>query len=138
MGNHRITITCIGSTPTIERAANRLMDDLNAAGTSPTGNLEHLTDNTVDSSLPLTTRPSVTIASLLASPSVSPPLKNVLQFFAYDHLPLDKQVISRQFAELAAILVVSIASHPELVVALRKLKESKDAAVCAGFARLYP
>jgi hypothetical protein len=58
------------------------------------------------------------------------PIKHVLQFFAYSHLPAHLQEVSRPFSDLAA--VIALRSHnPETTVALRKLLEAKDAAVRA-------
>jgi lipopolysaccharide biosynthesis regulator YciM len=58
------------------------------------------------------------------------PIDHVLQFFKYDHLPAELQVISKQYCELAQI-VATRSTNPETTVALRKLLESKDAAVRA-------
>jgi hypothetical protein len=58
----------------------------------------------------------------------------LLQFFSYDHLPPDLQVISRPFGELAELIVANLPSNPERTVALRKLLEAKD---CAVRARLF-
>jgi hypothetical protein len=60
--------------------------------------------------------------------------EHIMQFFAYDHLPADKQAISRPFGELAAV-VMTLPRNPERTVALRKLLEAKDAAVRASFAK---
>jgi hypothetical protein len=62
--------------------------------------------------------------------SASPPVRNVLQFFRYDHLPPHLQERSKPFADLA-VLVASGPTNPETTVALRKLLEAKDAAVRA-------
>lgn len=59
-----------------------------------------------------------------------PAVTHVLQYFAYDHLPPHLQEISRPFCELAH-KVANQSSSPETTVALRKLLESKDAAVRA-------
>jgi hypothetical protein len=53
----------------------------------------------------------------------------MLQFFGYDHLPLELQDISKQFHDLAQLLVGSLPRNPERTVALRKLLEAKDCAV---------
>lgn len=55
----------------------------------------------------------------------------ILQFFAYEHLPPHLQAISRPFGILAQELVTDLPRNPERTVALRKLLESKDAAVRA-------
>lgn len=53
----------------------------------------------------------------------------MLKWFAYDHLPERLQVISAPFCELATRVCNTCDSGPERTVALRKLLESKDAAV---------
>lgn len=69
----------------------------------------------------------------------------MLQWFAFDHLPDDLAIVSRQFYFLAHALVGEASmtdldgestwsvrlEGPELTVALRKLLEAKDAAVRA-------
>lgn len=61
--------------------------------------------------------------------------EHILQFFAYDHLPERLQAVSRPFGDLARSLVESLPRNPERSVALRKLLESKDAAVRALLAK---
>jgi hypothetical protein len=53
----------------------------------------------------------------------------LLRYFAYDHLPEKLQAISKPFHDLAAHIESTLPSGPETTVALRKLLESKDAAV---------
>jgi hypothetical protein len=55
----------------------------------------------------------------------------ILQFFAFDHLPERLQRISEPFSFLAQTIVLNLPRNPERTVALRKLLESKDAAVRA-------
>ena len=55
----------------------------------------------------------------------------IMQFFAYSHLPPRLQDVSRPFGEMAAKIVETLPRNPERAVALRKLLESKDAAVRA-------
>ena len=55
---------------------------------------------------------------------------HIMQFFAYQHLPEHLQAASKPFADLAQ-QIQQIAASPERTVALRKLLESKDAAVRA-------
>lgn len=55
----------------------------------------------------------------------------LLQFFAYEHLPLHLQTVSKPFGDLAHSLVETIPGNPERTVALRKLLEAKDCAVRA-------
>ncbi|MFH9728298.1 hypothetical protein ACH4M4_35870 [Streptomyces sp. NPDC017254] len=62
-----------------------------------------------------------------------PAIANVLRFFSHDHLPDRLAEVSRPFADLAHGLVARPdLDGPELTVALRKLLESKDAAVRAS------
>lgn len=54
----------------------------------------------------------------------------VLRFLEFDHLRHDgARELSRQFAELAATLLDVLPDDPELVIALRKIREAKDCAV---------
>ncbi|CAL9665355.1 hypothetical protein SUDANB145_07401 (plasmid) [Streptomyces sp. enrichment culture] len=62
-------------------------------------------------------------------PEQTPP---ILRYFAFDHLPTHLQAVSAPFASLANQLAESLPAGPELSVALRKLLESKDAAVRAA------
>lgn len=59
----------------------------------------------------------------------------IMQFFAFSHLPEQLQAISRPFGELAARIVETLPRNAERTVALRKLLESKDAAVRANLAK---
>lgn len=56
----------------------------------------------------------------------------ILRYFDFDHLPGHLRVVSSPFYELAHGLVGVLPPGPELSVALRKLLESKDAAVRAA------
>lgn len=57
----------------------------------------------------------------------------MLRFFAYDHLRDARlRATSKQFGELATQLCCDLPRSPERTVALRKLLESKDAAVRAA------
>ena len=60
--------------------------------------------------------------------------EHIMQFFAYAHLPPHLQAVSAPFGELARGLVAELPRNPERTVALRKLLESKDAAVRAKLA----
>lgn len=53
------------------------------------------------------------------------------QFFKYEHLPANLQVISRPFGVLAMEIIETLPRNPERTVALRKLLEAKDCAVRA-------
>lgn len=55
----------------------------------------------------------------------------ILQFFKHDHLPAALAAVSAPFSDLANKLVADLPRNPERTVALRKLLESKDAAVRA-------
>lgn len=59
-------------------------------------------------------------------------LDRLLQFFSYEHLPADKQAVSKPFGELARWICETLPSNPERTVALRKLLEAKDCAVRAS------
>lgn len=56
----------------------------------------------------------------------------ILKYFKYDHLPNNLREISKHFSDLANDIIVSIPASAERTVALRKLLESKDAAVRAA------
>jgi hypothetical protein len=56
----------------------------------------------------------------------------LLQFFQYDHLKPELQVVSVPFFDLANTLVLSLPRNPERTTALRKLLEAKDCAVRAA------
>jgi hypothetical protein len=57
--------------------------------------------------------------------------ENIMQFFTYAHLPAHLQEVSKPFCLLAEQVVSTLPRNPERSVALRKLLESKDAAVRA-------
>lgn len=59
----------------------------------------------------------------------NPSVAHVLRYFSYGHLPPHLQDISAKFHELANELAATQMQGQELTVALRKLLESKDAAV---------
>lgn len=63
---------------------------------------------------------------------------HIMQFFAFAHLPPKLQDVSRPFGELANQIVQVLPRNPERTVALRKLLESKDAAVRAFIAKEVP
>ena len=56
--------------------------------------------------------------------------EHIEQFFTYEHLPPHLQEVSKPFAEQAQ-RILQLPRNPERTVALRKLLESKDAAVRA-------
>lgn len=55
----------------------------------------------------------------------------MLKWFKHDHLPEHLQSVSKPFGDLAETIITYIEPGPERTVALRKLLESKDAAVRA-------
>jgi hypothetical protein len=55
----------------------------------------------------------------------------MMKWFAFEHLPNHLKDTSRMFHSLASDICADIAAGPERTVALRKLVESKDAAVRA-------
>lgn len=57
--------------------------------------------------------------------------ERMLKWFDYQHLPDHLRTVSIRFYELACSLCATIEPGPERTVALRKLLESKDAAVRA-------
>jgi hypothetical protein len=62
----------------------------------------------------------------------SAPTEPILRYFKYDHLPQHLQMISAPFAMLAEHTIMKLPRSAERTVALRKLLESKDAAVRAA------
>lgn len=56
----------------------------------------------------------------------------IMRYFEYGHLPEALAVVSRPFCELAQHIDQNLPGGPEKSVALRKLLESKDAAVRAA------
>lgn len=62
-------------------------------------------------------------------PPATPP---ILRYFKSGHLPEHLAAVAAPFADLANQLVDALPAGPELSVALRKLLESKDAAVRAA------
>ena len=65
----------------------------------------------------------------------NPQQEHILQFFEYGHLPEKLQNVSRPFHGLAHLIFENTPRNPERTVALRKLLESKDAAVRAMIAK---
>ncbi len=56
----------------------------------------------------------------------------ILKYFGWMHLPPHLQVVSSPFGRLAITIVETVPRNAERTVALRKLLESKDAAVRAA------
>ena len=61
--------------------------------------------------------------------------EHILQFFSFKHLPPALAAISEPFCNMANQIVATLPRNPERTVALRKLLESKDAAVRAFIAK---
>lgn len=57
---------------------------------------------------------------------------DILQFFQYEHLPKDLQIVSKPFCTLASDIAQYVPNNPERSMALRKLLEAKDACVRAA------
>ena len=57
---------------------------------------------------------------------------DLLRWFDYEHLPADLQEVSKEFHTLAGHLDRTLPHGAEKTVSLRKLLESKDAAVRAA------
>lgn len=68
----------------------------------------------------------------LGQNSVDQAAEPILKFFSYVHLPPALAAVSRPYSELALSIVTSLPRNAERSVALRKLLESKDAAVRAA------
>jgi hypothetical protein len=56
-------------------------------------------------------------------------MRQLLQFFAYEHLPPHLRLVSEPFGELARELAQTLPENAESTTALRKLLEAKDCAV---------
>lgn len=69
------------------------------------------------------------------SDQATPQPEPIIQFFAFEHLPEKLKAVSKPFGELAAVIVATLPRNAERTVALRKLLESKDAAVRAALAK---
>lgn len=67
----------------------------------------------------------------MSTPEDKPAPEPILQFFTFGHLPVHLGAVSAPFAVLATELIQKLPRNPERSVALRKLLESKDAAVRA-------
>jgi hypothetical protein len=62
---------------------------------------------------------------------MQPAIQHVLKFFAFEHLPVHLQEVSKPFCDLAKQVAERAPDNQETTVALRKLLEAKDAAVRA-------
>lgn len=59
-------------------------------------------------------------------------MEPMMQFFAYAHLPVHLQNISKPFCDLAQQMIDTLPRNPERTAGLRKLLEAKDCAVRAS------
>jgi hypothetical protein len=71
------------------------------------------------------------------APPAPPPqaFEPIMQYFSYTHLPPTLAIVSAQFSTLAEFIMDNLPRCAERTVALRKLLESKDAAVRAALSR---
>lgn len=60
---------------------------------------------------------------------------NIMQYFAFSHLPQHLQKASLPFYNIAHILDKEIPDGPEKSAGLRKLLEAKDYFVCAALSK---
>jgi len=72
------------------------------------------------------------IVAVNPSITLHPSTAQILRYFAYRHLPVKLQEVSRPFGDLAEMMVNSLPQGPELTAGLRKLLEAKDCAVRAA------
>lgn len=63
---------------------------------------------------------------------INTPPDAIMQYFSFAHLPRGLQVVSRPFFHAAYTIHATLPKCAERAVALRKLLESKDAAVRAA------
>lgn len=75
----------------------------------------------------------IDVTKLLLHPSIA----HFIPLFQYEHLPENLQERSKPFCELAKQIMNKWPSNPETTVALRKLREAKDAAVTAFIVEEY-
>ena len=62
-----------------------------------------------------------------------PNVVDILEWFSYEHLPPELQLVSKPLCETAGIMA-SLGEGPELIAGLRKLLEAKD---CFVRAKIY-
>lgn len=60
------------------------------------------------------------------------PSQKILQYFAYEHLPVNLQAVSKPLCELAQLMEDSLPDGAEKTTGLRKLLEAKDCFVRAN------
>jgi hypothetical protein len=59
-------------------------------------------------------------------------LHPIMKYFAYNHLPVRLQAISKPFGDLAEFVATALPQSEETLASLRKLLEAKDCAVRAA------
>lgn len=62
---------------------------------------------------------------------MNPSITNILRFFKCEHMKVSAQMVAQPFADLAKQISERAPDSPETTVALRKLLESRDAALRA-------
>lgn len=63
-------------------------------------------------------------------------VRDIAQFFAFDHLPTELRAFSVHCHDLAYSMIRALPDSPELTAGLRKLLEAKDCFVRARVAQL--
>ena len=58
-------------------------------------------------------------------------MRHMMQFFSFQHLKPELQLISEPFCRMAEAIMTTLPENPERTMALRKLLEAKDCAVRA-------
>jgi hypothetical protein len=117
----------------VERLRIRLDNGKTAYITITKGHL----DMSDDPATPTEPTDAATEPTQPSTPPAPPPqaFEPIMQYFAYRHLPPTLAIVSAQFAVLAEFIMDNLPRCAERTVALRKLLESKDAAVRAALAR---
>ena len=64
--------------------------------------------------------------------NIHPATAAILRYFAWQHLPVHLQAVSKPLASLAADMAATLPPGPEVTAGLRKLLEAKDAFVRAA------
>lgn len=60
--------------------------------------------------------------------------RHIMQFFAYEHLADNTWLTGAAYSDVAKHIIAEMPQNPERIVALRKLLESRDAAMRAKVA----
>ena len=75
--------------------------------------------------------PSELAAAVNHVKNTHPAIAHVLQYFEYEHLPLNLRIVSEEVHALAWFLASQLPENPETTAGLRKLLEAKDCFVRA-------